>query len=176
MITLTKALKVFSPITKKIFLKILPLTQSDQLPIITLVMYRARHCWLRSLWSSSELRTWLILLKALGPIPPSRMLYQALELRRSCWLQQSSQICMFSVVILVSCGTLFIWVLALGNTPMGMLYTRILLHSKKSITTLAVHTRVCTHTHSQSALKVASVIGQSMSDVQCIDRASVCQS
>ena len=58
---LTKALKVFSPITKKIFLKILPLTQSDQLPIITLmVMYRARHCLgSRSLWSSSELRTWL---------------------------------------------------------------------------------------------------------------------
>ena len=54
---------------------------------------------------------------------------------------------MFSVVILVSCGTLFIWVLALGNTPMGMLYTRILLHSKKSITTLAIHTRVCTREH-----------------------------
>ena len=111
-------------------------------------------------------------------MPPSRTLYQALELRRSCyWLQQSSEICVFSVVILVSCGTLFIWVLALGNTPMGMLYTRILLHSKKSITTLAIHTRVCTHTHtSKSALKVASIIkGQSMSDVQCIDRASVCQ-
>ena len=37
------------------------LTQSDQLPISTLmVMDRARHCLgSRSLWSSSELRTWL---------------------------------------------------------------------------------------------------------------------
>lgn len=46
-------------------------------------MDRARHCLgSRSLWSSSELRTWLSnCWKPWDPMPPSKMLYQALEFR-----------------------------------------------------------------------------------------------
>lgn len=106
------------------------------------------------------------------------MLYQALELRRSCYCQKIvfKRSGMFSVVILVSGGTLFIWVLALGNTPWVCYIQGFSSIQKSQSQPHVAHTCVHTHTHQQERPQSSfCYVRQSMSDVQCIDRASVCQ-